>query len=325
MSWTTVPKPSAGSYTNVNPVGRQQYDQSDVTYDSSTTYYDSNNLMAWTNVATPSVAWNLSIATFNASYSVATQTVRPEYAYFSPDGVYCFVGNGTNPNANIMYQYTLSVPWDLSTKTFTRSQTFTGIHYIEGVFSTNDGMTFYILESVVAGDDNVHQYTLSTAWDISTATLLRSKPLTDDTANNGIYFKPDGTQMYIAGSSGNAIYAYNLSIPWNIATAVLNQSFSVASQTTDPDGIFFKSDGTRLYVSRTSLSFVYEYLLQEPWNIGTSVYNTSLSITTPASDVDLFSIFFNGDGLQLFAVTAATSAIREFIFPEQWTLVAKPT
>lgn len=34
-------------------MGKEQYDQSDATYDSATTYYDSTNPNQWTNIAKP--------------------------------------------------------------------------------------------------------------------------------------------------------------------------------------------------------------------------------------------------------------------------------
>jgi hypothetical protein len=53
MSWTNVPKPNAQSYTNLNPMGKEQYDQSDIIYDSTTTYYDGVNPSQWTDIAKP--------------------------------------------------------------------------------------------------------------------------------------------------------------------------------------------------------------------------------------------------------------------------------
>lgn len=53
MVWTSVAKPSSSNYTNVNALGKEQYDQSDLTYDSATTYYDGINPDQWTEVAKP--------------------------------------------------------------------------------------------------------------------------------------------------------------------------------------------------------------------------------------------------------------------------------
>lgn len=60
MAWTNVNKPSAQSYTNLNPHGKEQYDQADITYDDSGTYYDGVNPNQWSEISKPaySLTWN---------------------------------------------------------------------------------------------------------------------------------------------------------------------------------------------------------------------------------------------------------------------------
>lgn len=53
MSWTNVSKPSVASWNQVNPQGREVYDQADIDYDSSATYYDGLNPNQWTNQSKP--------------------------------------------------------------------------------------------------------------------------------------------------------------------------------------------------------------------------------------------------------------------------------
>lgn len=65
MAWTPVAKPTGTNYTNVNPAGKTQYDQSDIEYDDSSMFYDGVNPTQWTDVTKPSytLAWNdLSVA-----------------------------------------------------------------------------------------------------------------------------------------------------------------------------------------------------------------------------------------------------------------------
>jgi hypothetical protein len=54
MPWTNVSKPTASTWTNLNPMGKEQYDQVDVTYDSAIVYYDGLVPNQWTNVIKPS-------------------------------------------------------------------------------------------------------------------------------------------------------------------------------------------------------------------------------------------------------------------------------
>ena len=57
MSWTNVPKPNTQTYTNVNPQGKENYDKSDITYDSSTTYYDGVNPSQWIDINKPTTVY----------------------------------------------------------------------------------------------------------------------------------------------------------------------------------------------------------------------------------------------------------------------------
>lgn len=54
-TYTKIPKPTAGNYMNVNPVGKEQYDQSSITYDSANTFYDGINMTQYTKIPKASV------------------------------------------------------------------------------------------------------------------------------------------------------------------------------------------------------------------------------------------------------------------------------
>ena len=73
---------------------------------------------------------------------------------------------------------------------------------------------------VGSGSNTVYQYSLSTAWDVSTASYDSvSFGLTGQEASvSGIRFKPDGTKMFIVGYSGDSVYEYSLSTAWDAST-----------------------------------------------------------------------------------------------------------
>jgi hypothetical protein len=54
MAWTPIAKPGAQTYTNVNPMGKEQYDQADVMYDDPNVFYDGINPNQWTEINKPS-------------------------------------------------------------------------------------------------------------------------------------------------------------------------------------------------------------------------------------------------------------------------------
>jgi DNA-binding beta-propeller fold protein YncE len=115
----------------------------------------------------------------------------------------------------------------------------------------------YIVGST--GDD-VNEYDLSTAWDISTASFLQNFfVIEQEVSPGGIFFKPDGLKMYIVGSTGNEVNEYDLSTAWDVSTASFLQNFSVIAQSTNPQGLFFKPDGTKMYIMDGSDDKVFQY------------------------------------------------------------------
>ncbi len=52
--WTTLPKPTGTPYSNVNPAGKEQYDQASITYDDPNVFYDGGDPSSWTDILKPS-------------------------------------------------------------------------------------------------------------------------------------------------------------------------------------------------------------------------------------------------------------------------------
>ena len=53
-TYTNITKPSGTSYTNQNAIGREQYDDPSITYDSASTFYDGVNQSQYTDISKPS-------------------------------------------------------------------------------------------------------------------------------------------------------------------------------------------------------------------------------------------------------------------------------
>ena len=202
-----------------------------------------------------STAWDISTASYLQNFSVSSQDTLPNDIFFKADGTKMYiVGNA----GDAILEYNLSTAWDVSTASYLQSfSVSTQDTGPSGVFFNPDGDKMYMVGSL--GDD-VHEYNLSTAWDISTASYLQSFDVSgQDTAPQGVSFKPDGTKMYVLGNSGDDVNEYNLSTAWDISTASYVQNFSVATEDTSPLGIFFKPDGTKMYVVGSSGDAVFQY------------------------------------------------------------------
>jgi hypothetical protein len=185
-----------------------------------------------------------------------------------------------------------------------------------GVFFKSDGTKMYINGS--SGDD-INEYNLGTAWDVTTAVFSTLFSTTQDTAPSDLFFSSDGTRLYIAGDTNNTIFQYSLGTAWDISTATYSSiSFSVAAKDTNPSGIFFKSDGTKMYVCGLSSDSVHEYDLGTAWNVSTATFLQSFSVssqdTTPAS------INFNNDGTKFYIVGSTNDNIYEYNLGTPWNI-----
>ena len=236
-------------------------------------------------------------------FSIAAQETEGSDVFFKPDGTKMYVLGFTGDDVN---EYTLSTAWDTSTASYTQAFSVAAQETAPGgLFFKPDGTKMYV--TGFSGDD-VNEYSLSTAWDVSTSSYIQSFSVAgQDTAPRTTFFKPDGTKMYVVGASGQDINEYSLSTAWDISTASYAQNFSVAAQETAPWGLFFKSDGTKMYVVGSTGDDVNEYDLSTAWDISTASYLQSFSVD------GLFlspgGLFFKDDGTQMFIVDSTRDAI----------------
>ena len=148
-------------------------------------------------------------------------------------------------------------------------------------------------------------------WNISTATFVQSLSVAAQEATpNGIFFKPDGLKMYVTGSGGDDVNEYNLSTAWNVSTASYLQNFSVFAQETFPNGIFFKPDGLKMYVTGSSGDDVNEYNLSTAWDISTASYLQNFSVS--AQETLPSDIFFKPDGLKMYIIGTSGGNVNEY-------------
>ena len=113
----------------------------------------------------------------------------------------------------------------------------------------SDGTKMYVIG---ASGDDINQYTLSTAWDISTASFdsVTFSVASQEETPNALFIKPDGTTFWVAGNANDTVYQYSMSTAWDMSTASYDSvSFSVVTEGTYPVGIWFKTDGTEMYIA----------------------------------------------------------------------------
>jgi len=183
------------------------------------------------------------------------------------------------------------------------------------IFFKDDGTKMYILGSTTG----VTQYTLSTAWDITTASYdsIVFSVSSQDSVMTGMFIKPDGLKMYLIGNSTDSIHQYSMSTAWDLSTASYdNVSRSVSGQETTPHALFFKEDGTKMYVMGQVGDDVNEYSLSTPWALGTSSFIRTQIINEPTST----GLFFKPDGTRMYVVGQSNDIVYSYILNTAWNV-----
>ena len=144
-------------------------------------------------------------------------------------------------------------------------------------FST-DGTKMYITGYI---SDKIHQYTLSTAFDLSTASYDSvSFSSQAEGAPTGVRFKPDGTKMYFIGYTSDKTYEVDLSTAWDLSTASYNSVLYSHGGGGSAHGLFFGYGGLKLYTVDANSDDVREHDLSTAWDLSTASYNQSFSVSS---------------------------------------------
>ena len=170
-----------------------------------------------------------------------------------------------------------------------------------GIVFNADGTKLYIIG---VGSDTVHQYGLSTAFDISTTSYdsVSFSVASQETSPFSLAFNTDGTKMYVLGDTNKTAFQYTLSTAFNVGTASYDSvSFSFATQDTGAQSLVFNTDGTKMYVIGPSQDTVFQYTLSTAFNVGTASYD-SVSFSVSSQEAIPRAMAFNSDGTKMYIV-----------------------
>lgn len=170
--------------------------------------------------------------------------------------------------SNLVKQFTLSDSWNVTTLTFEKElDVSSDFSYCTGIEFSLDGTRMFI-SGGVGGSFRLISYTLSTAWDISTATKLHQ---IFTSSPGGIRLSPDGrTLFFLNASTPNKIEKYTLNTPFNLTTiSSIQFTLNLEELTGEPVtlGFSFLNNGLKLFTTGDTTSRIFEFDLQESWNI----------------------------------------------------------
>ena len=174
-----------------------------------------------------------------------------------------------------------------------------------GITFKPDGTKMYITGQ---NADKILQYNLTTAFDITSATLEKSVAIgARESKPEDVKFNSDGTVIFILGTenSRNGIDRWSLSTPYDIGsiTATDTTHTSIGGE---PRGLAFNNDGTKMFILDGSAEKrVEEYNLSTPYNPDTKTLTNTLGNATSSNFHQ--GLGFNADGSKMFVVKGEDS------------------
>ncbi len=195
-------------------------------------------------------------------------------------------------------------------------------------------------------DSFVRQFRLTDVWDLDEASYTQEinldyavsadagfvlPPSTASTSNSlvsaqSLSFKNDGTRLFILRDSeakSAGVWQLTLGDPYQLSSWERGTSefFDMESQLSFPNGMHFKPDGGRVFVSQRDAMDIYQYQLGTSWDITTASFVQSVTLDDPNQSGEALSgeIEFKPDGTKLFA-TLDSGDIAEFALSTAWDI-----
>ncbi len=197
-------------------------------------------------------------------------------------------------------------------------------YFAAGLTFNNDGTKMYTSSFLhTAREDRIYEYDLTTAYNISTATLNTSILVGEYTGTSTflhgamqIVFNNDGTKMFIADYH-KTIIEFTLTTPYDIDTASttynVGQGYDTNANEKRPTSVAFNNDGTKMFITgnESSNQAIHEYTLDDAFVITSGVTHVVTVQPDPQPDyVD--GIVFNYDGTKMYITDSVGDEIRQY-------------
>ena len=167
-----------------------------------------------------------------------------------------------------VYQYNLSTPFDITSASYSGTSFYlSGYQNDYHMEMKPDGTKMYILSDY---QNYIVQYSLSSAWDLSTAAYESRITIPVSSGVDGqrlaMNISGDGSHIFIETTNNELIHHVTLSTPWDVTSASYTGGnyFNASSYDNSVRGMEFSSDGDTMWLLGSQNDTVYEFSLNKP-------------------------------------------------------------
>lgn len=209
--------------------------------------------------------------------------------------------------------------WSIQNATYTNK--FLNVSNYEtgvtGIDISEDGKKLIV--SGLTGD-GWDIFTLLNSFDVSTAEHDGFIANTvGETNAEDCAWQTGGNAAFLVGRGRDRVLKVPLSTPYDFSSAGTQTesdrllTLTSSSNDANPQGLFFKSDGTKLYTSNSTNSKVCEYnLTGSPWDISTGNVSFVTAFSTATQTTTPHGIYFGDSGSKLFVISNNNQTIYEY-------------
>ncbi len=263
--------------------------------------------------------------TFVQSKSIAAATYYG--LTFNNDGTKMYtVHSGAKTDGVV--EYILTSAYDISTATLNTSKVVhrgggNGSHVPTQAVFNNDGTKMFIVNH--DGVRTIDYWSLSTAFDLSTATFDSEYPIGDQEIRaNSIAFNNDGTRMFVAGVGDyrleqDRIHEYSLDTAFDLSSRTHLNTEEMSSFQSYIDGVTFNYDGTKMYTIDDESNLISQFKLTTPYDVSTLSLEGTYNINS--HDTEGREVAFSNDGSKMFFIGNANDKVYEFNLSCNWSII----
>lgn len=220
----------------------------------------------------------------NKTLSVSQSTYWDvNWMAWKPDGTKFYI---TWENNNTVYQFSCSTAWDITTGTYDNKSVSTTLSVSVSLWFSDDGLTLWIAWGW--SDGYVYKWTLSTAWDVSTATYVwdaTGKSNASFYECSGYCMADDWNYLYVLSRGSNRIRRYTMSTPYDVTTL---QTWAGDYQEYTPTStynhkVILNPQWTQLFYYARNDKQIHICALSTPFDLTTISETSQYTVTTPDS------------------------------------------
>jgi peptidoglycan hydrolase-like protein with peptidoglycan-binding domain len=254
-------------------------------------------------------AWDIGDATYTGNSISVSPATSPSGMFVSNDGTKVYISNFSNQT---IYQFSMSSGWDITTLSYdSKSISVSAQGSPDDVALSADGTKMFVLSFY---DYTVRQYTLSTPWDISTATYDTVLLALGSANHYDFSVKRDGTKLYSLNDYNNRIQQYTLSSAWDLSSQSAGTNYSYPNLSDGQELVFTVGDnGENMYIGTSNNERIHWFTMSTPWDTSTATYSGSYK-SIGSEDAAMRKIFFNPSGTIMLALGQVNDKIYEYSF-----------